>query len=117
MKRGWFFAYGVASYLMFFAVYAYSCAFVGGFLVPKTINTAAGGSVGVAVIVNLLLLGLFAAQHSVMARPAFKRLWTRIVPEPIERATYVLLANIVLIVLMWQWRGIDGVVWDVQQPV
>src|SRR6185295_3974662 len=108
MKRGLYFAYGVASYLMFFAVYAYMCAFVGGFLVPKTINTTVGGTVGVAVVVNLLLLVLFAAQHSIMARPAFKRVWTRVVPEEIERSTYVLIANLVTIFMMWQWRGINA---------
>jgi methanethiol S-methyltransferase len=65
----------------------------------------------------VLLMALFAVQHSVMARPGFKNVWTRVVPQPIERATYVLLSNVVVIVLMWQWRGIDGTVWDVRQPV
>src|SRR6185295_10257175 len=74
-------------------------------------------SVGAAVLVNLLLLSLFAAQPSIMARPAFKRIWTRIVPQPIERSTYVLISCVVTILLMWQWRGIDSVVWDVQGPV
>jgi len=68
------------------------------------------------VAIDLLLLGLFSAQHSIMARPAFKRFWTRLVPEPIERSTYVFLSNVVLIVLMWQWRGIGAIVWDVRQP-
>src|SRR5262249_9856311 len=116
MKRVFVFAYGIVAYVLFFAVYAYLCGFVGGFLVPKTVESNAGGPVGMAVAVDLLLLGLFAAQHSIMARPAFKRIWTRVVPEPIERSTYVFVANLVTIVLMWQWRGIDSIVWDVQQP-
>ena len=90
MKRWLFFGYGAVSYVLFFALYAYMAAFVGGFGVPKTIDTPSGGPVGVAVAVNLLLLALFGLQHSVMARPGFKRVWTRIVPQPIERSTYVL---------------------------
>jgi len=116
MKRWLFFAYGAGSYLLFLAIYPYMAGFVGNFLVPKSIDSPAAGPIGAAVAINLLLLGLFAAQHSVMARPAFKRVWTRVVPEPIERSTYVLLSCVVTIVLMWQWRGIDTVVWDVQQP-
>ena len=75
------------------------------------------GSVSAAVAIDLILLALFAVQHSVMARPAFKRIWTRIVPHPIERSTYVLASNLVTVLLMWQWRGIDTVLWDVRQPV
>ncbi|HEY2895470.1 MAG TPA: isoprenylcysteine carboxylmethyltransferase family protein [Pirellulales bacterium] len=116
MKRWLFFLYGVSSYLGFLLVYAYLAGFVGNFLVPKTIDSDAGGSTSQAVVIDVLLIGLFAAQHSIMARPAFKRVWTRIVPEPIERSTYVLIANFTTIFLMWQWRGIDGIVWDVQQP-
>jgi protein-S-isoprenylcysteine O-methyltransferase Ste14 len=117
MRRRLFFVYGVASYLLFLAVFAYMAGFVGNFLVPKSIDSHADGPTGRAVVINVLLLAMFGVQHSVMARPAFKRVWTRIVPEPIERSTYVLVANVVTIVLMWQWRGIDMVVWDVQQPL
>jgi methanethiol S-methyltransferase len=117
MKRWLFFLYGVLNHLLFFAVFAYMAGFVGNFLVPKTIDSPADASVAVAVGIDLLLLALFAAQHSIMARPAFKRIWTRVVPLPIERSTYVLIANLVTILLMWQWRGIDAIVWDVQQPV
>src|SRR5262245_4457956 len=112
MKRWLFFIYGVACHLLFLGVFAYMAGFVGNFLVPKTIDTAWQGPIGQAFAVNLLLLGVFAAQHSIMARPAFKRIWTRIVPQPIERSTYVLMANAVTILLMWQWRGIDTVIWD-----
>jgi protein-S-isoprenylcysteine O-methyltransferase Ste14 len=117
MKRIVFFVYGVVCHLLFLATFAYLAGFVGNFLVPKTIDTTAAGGVGLAVAVNLLLLGLFAAQHSIMARPAFKQRWTRIVPQPIERSTYVLASCAVTALLVWQWRGIDAVIWDIQQPV
>jgi protein-S-isoprenylcysteine O-methyltransferase Ste14 len=117
MKRYLFFVYGVACHLLFLATFAYMAGFVGNFLVPKTIDSSPAGPVGLAVVVNLLLMGLFAAQHSVMARPAFKRMWTRVIPQPIERSTYVLLSCLVTFVMMWQWRTIDVVVWDAQSPV
>ncbi len=117
MKRWLYFGYGLACYGMFFAVYAYMAGFVGNFLVPKTIDTPSGGAWGVAVAVNLLLLGMFGLQHSVMARPGFKRVWTRVVPHSIERSTYMLASNVALILLMWAWQGIDVAVWDVRQPV
>ena len=105
MKRWLFFGYGLASYGLFFALYAYMAGFVGGFAVPKTIDSPSGGSVGMAVAVNLLLLAVFGLQHSVMARPGFKRVWTRIVPQPIERSTYMYASTAVLVLLMWAWRG------------
>lgn len=116
MKRWLFFAYGTGCYALFFGLYAYMAAFVGGFAVPKTIDSPAGGPVAAAVGINLLLLVLFGLQHSVMARPWFKRIWTRIVPEPIERATYCLASCIVLALLMWAWRPIDAIVWNLEQP-
>jgi len=116
VKRWLFFAYGVACHLLFFATFAYMAGFVGSFLVPKTIDTSVGGAMGTAIVINLLLLGLFAAQHSIMARPAFKQVWTRIIPSEIERSTYVLVSCIVTVLLMWQWRGIDTIVWDVERP-
>jgi methanethiol S-methyltransferase len=117
MKRWFFFLYGLSCHALFFATFAYLACFVGNFLVPKTIDTPASGATRPAIAMDLLLLGLFAAQHSIMARPAFKRIWTRVIPEPIERSTYVLMANVVTIVLMWQWRGFGPIVWDVQNPV
>jgi protein-S-isoprenylcysteine O-methyltransferase Ste14 len=116
MKRWLFFLYGVFCHVLFLGVFAYMAAFVGGFLIPHTIDTAVPGTVAGAVAIDLALLAIFAAQHSVMARPGFKEVWTRIVPKPIERSTYVLIANLVTILLMWQWRGIDTVVWEVQHP-
>lgn len=117
MKRYVFFLYGVSCHLMFLGVFAYLAGFVSGAMAPKTIDTPGPGSLGMAIAINLGLLGLFAVQHSVMARPAFKRLWTGIVPQPIERSTYVLASNIVTLVLVWQWRGIDIVIWDIQLPL
>jgi protein-S-isoprenylcysteine O-methyltransferase Ste14 len=117
MQRYLFFLYGVGCHLLFLGLFAYMAGFTGNFLVPKTIDTTADGGIAAALAIDLVLLGLFAVQHSVMARPAFKRIWTRIVPQPIERSTYVLASCLVVGLLMWQWRGIDTIVWDIQHPV
>lgn len=117
MKRWLFFIYGVGCHLLFLVTFAYLAGFVGNFLVAKSIDTPSSASLGQALAVNLGLILLFGLQHSVMARPAFKRWWTRIVPQPIERSTYVLISNVVTFVLVWGWHGIDVVVWDVQQPL
>jgi protein-S-isoprenylcysteine O-methyltransferase Ste14 len=114
MKRAIFFVYGIGCYLLFLAVYAYMAGFVGDFLVPKSIDSPASGGLGTALAVNLLLITAFALQHSIMARPAFKRVWTRVVPTPVERSTYVLASCLLLIGLMWAWRPIPTVVWNVQ---
>ncbi|MCK6486354.1 MAG: isoprenylcysteine carboxylmethyltransferase family protein [Phycisphaerae bacterium] len=114
MKRVLFFAYGLTCYLMFGAVYLYAIGFVGNIAVPRSIDSAVGTPWPAALMINLGLLAVFGLQHTIMARPTFKRLWTRIVPEPIERSTYVLFSNLAMILLFWQWRAIDAVVWDVQ---
>ena len=108
MKRWFFLVYGVGGHVTFLATYAYMAGFVGNLFVPKTIDAPAGGQTAHAVAINLLLVAMFAVQHSVMARPAFKRLWTRLIPQPIERATYVWMSIAVSILLMWQWRPIDA---------
>jgi methanethiol S-methyltransferase len=118
VKRIAFFVFGLLCHAMFFAVFFYMAGFVGNLLVPKTIDSpAVAGPIGVAVGIDLLLLALFAVPHSVMARPAFKRWWTQYVPQPIERSVYVLFANLCMILLLWQWRPIGPVLWDVQHPV
>ncbi|HEV7730639.1 MAG TPA: isoprenylcysteine carboxylmethyltransferase family protein [Candidatus Binatia bacterium] len=110
-------AYGVACYAVFFATFLYAVGFVGGFGVSTTLDGAAVGSMAATLTVNLGLLALFAVQHSLMARPAFKRTWTRIVPEPMERSTYVLASSLALILLFALWCPMGGVVWDVTNPL
>jgi protein-S-isoprenylcysteine O-methyltransferase Ste14 len=117
MKRWLFFIYGVGCYLLFLLIFAYLAGFVGNFVVPRSIDTPSPAPFPLAVAADLGLILLFGLQHSVMARPAFKRMWTQFVPEPIERSTYVLASCVVTFLLVWLWQGIDLVVWDVQQPL
>jgi len=110
--------YGLASYLFFLVTFVYAIGFVGNLpLLPKTIDSGAGAPLLEALAVDLALLSLFAVQHSVMARRGFKRWWTRVIPESVERSTFVLAATAVLALLLWQWRPIaEPIVWSVSNP-
>lgn len=105
--------YSALAYLFFLGSFVFAIGFVEGIVVPKTIDSGHGGDTLTALLVNVCLLGLFAAQHSVMARQGFKRMWTRIIPEEAERSTYVLMASLALALLLWQWRALPQTVWAV----
>jgi len=109
--------YGVASYLAFLAAFSYMVGFVGNRLVPKSIDSGPESLLPVAILVDTLLLLLFAVPHSIMARPAFKRWWTQLIPPQVERSTYVLVSSLALGLLFWQWRPIPAKVWNVSIPV
>jgi methanethiol S-methyltransferase len=108
--------YGVVAYLLFLGSFLYCIAFVGDFPVPKAIDTGEAGPLAPALTTDILLLGVFAVQHSVMARPGFKHWWTQFVPKPVERTTFVLLASLALLLLYWQWRPIMQPVWSMTDP-
>lgn len=109
--------YGGLCYVLFLLTFLYSIGFVGNIIVPKSIDSGLAGSTMESLVVDVILLGLFAVQHSVMARQGFKRWWTQFVPHPVERSTYVLLASLVLILLFWQWRPLPDVIWSVTNPI
>jgi protein-S-isoprenylcysteine O-methyltransferase Ste14 len=110
------FFYGLVSYAVFFVTFLYAIGFVSGLVVPKTIDTGAAAPLTVALVVDLLLMSVFAIQHSVMARPQFKRWWTQFVPKSVERSTYVLLASLALVLLFWQWRPLPALLWRIDNP-
>jgi protein-S-isoprenylcysteine O-methyltransferase Ste14 len=109
--------YSVLVYVLFLAVFLYAIGFVENVLVPKSIDSGSSGDIAGSMLIDAGLLALFALQHSIMARPAFKRVWTRIVPEEIERSTFVLFASLALALVCWQWRPLPQTVWSVDDPV
>src|SRR5882724_10904097 len=110
------FLFGAVAYLTFVFTILYAIGFVSGLVVPKNIDTGVKSSNFVALAVNLALMSLFAVQHSVMARKSFKQWWTRFIPKPVERSTYVLFASLTLLLLFWQWRPMPAIVWRVEEP-
>lgn len=114
MKKFIILFYGLFAYVVFLISFLYAIAFVGDFLVPKTINSETESIGFSAVLINLTLLSLFAIQHSIMARPAFKAWWTKIIGKPAERSTYILFSSLILLLLFWKWQPINTVVWQVE---
>jgi len=117
MGRVLTFLYGIICYMIFFIVFLYSIAFVGNLRVPKSIDSGYQDSLTTAIIINVALLSLFAIQHTIMARPQFKKAWTKIIPEPMERSTFVLLASLILALIYWQWQPMTQVIWNVKGSV
>jgi protein-S-isoprenylcysteine O-methyltransferase Ste14 len=109
--------YSALVYALFLGVFLYAIGFVEDVLVPKSIDSGTSGSVALSLLIDAGLLALFAVQHSVMARPGFKRVWTRIVPEESERSTFVLFASLALALVCWQWRPLPQSVWSIEDPI
>jgi methanethiol S-methyltransferase len=114
MKRFFFLTYGIIAYIISVGSIAYIVGFVSGLIVPKHIDSERGSALGWTLLIDGALISLFALQHSIMARPAFKRRWTKIIPEPIERSTYTLCSSLCLLLLFWLWQPLGGIVWQVE---
>ncbi len=111
------FLYGIVAHVGFLAVFMYLVGFLANYAVPKSIDSGQEGPFGQALLINVLLLAIFAVPHSIMARPGFKQAWTKIIPSHIERSIYVMISNLLLILLLWQWQPMTGVIWHVGHPV
>lgn len=116
MKKLLFLLYGIVAYVIFFGTFCYAIGFVTALVVPKNIDSVPQTPLAYGLIVDAALLALFALQHSIMARPAFKQWWTKFVPQPIERSTYVLLASLCLLLLFWYWQPLGSIIWHVESP-
>jgi protein-S-isoprenylcysteine O-methyltransferase Ste14 len=117
MMRVLGFIYGFIAYAGFMGWMVYMIGFLGNFAVPKSIDSGPTGTVGAAIFLNFLIIFIFGVQHTIMARPAFKKWWVQFVPEPLERSTFVIVADIIMWVMIWQWRPIEGVIWHVQNTM
>lgn len=117
MGRSITFIYGIVVYVIFLVTFLYSIGFVGNVLVPKSIDSGAQGPIVASLVINLVLLSVFALQHSIMARPAFKRVWTKVIPQAAERSTYILMTSVALILIFVFWQPLPAVVWDVSNTV
>lgn len=114
MKKSMAFIYGLIAYLIFLVAFLYAIGFVGNFIVPKSIDSGTETNFWQALLVNALVLSLFVIQHSIMARPAFKKWFTRIISPAIERSTFVLLTSLILLLIFWQWQPLTTVVWKAE---
>ena len=117
MQRLLGFIYGVIAYAGFMGWMVYMIGFLGHFAVAKSVDSGSVGPVATAILVNFLMILIFAVQHTIMARPAFKQWWTQFIPKPLERSTFVFIADIIMWVMIWQWRPIEGVIWHVQNTM
>ena len=117
MSRILAFIYGLICYLVSFITLAYSVGFIGNLIVPKTLDSSSDGTLINGILIDVSLIALFGIQHSLMARKSFKKWWTKIIPNPIERSTYILMASLTLLLLFWQWHSLGGVIWNIQSPI
>ena len=117
MARAATLIYGLVCYVMFLGVFLYLIGFLGNYLVPKSVDSGTDGPLATALLINILLLAFFGITHTVMARPTFKKAWTKIVPSSVERSTYVLITNLQLALLYWQWRPMTGMIWEINNTI